>query len=475
MVEHGTRAAIEKKFSLLRLTMTERSRRLWAGAEADALGYGGVAAVAAATKLAISTVRKGRDEVRSGALPSDVVHDRRPGGGRPRLEMKDPAIRQRLDSLVDPLTRGDPESPLRWSCKSTRGLSRELTGAGHRISPQKVGALLRESGYSLQVNSKMKEGKSHPDRNAQFEHINERVKTFLGSGLPVVSVDSKKKELVGDFSNSGREWQPKGTAVEVLTYDFPNQAIGRATPYGVYDVGANDAYVNVGMEHDTPTFAARSLEMWWDSMGASRYPAAKELMVTADSGGSNSARSHMWKAGLQGLADRTGLTIHVSHFPPGTSKWNKIEHRLFSFITLNWRGRPLTSYETIVSLIGSTTTTKGLRVMARLDPQKYPLGVKLPQHQLSALALEPAAFHGEWNYTLRPRTAELVLEASRPPPAKRRLHRRAHWEAILREHQNSGLNSKEFCRLRGLNYVTFLCARHRYVGRLRPLYRKRSR
>ncbi len=459
------RSVIRRKFGLLTRTMTERGRRLWVGAEADAIGYGGVAAVAAATGMAISTVRKGRDEVRAGALPSDVVHDRRPGGGRRRLEVKDPGILPTLISLVDPTTRGDPESPLRWTCKSVRTLARELKEAKHPVSPQKVGLLLNGAGYSLQGTSRVKEGTDHPDRNAQFEFINERAKDFIARGVPVISVDTKKKENVGNYSNAGREWQPKGQAVEVLTYDFPDLSMPKAIPYGVYDVASNSAYVNVGTDHDTPTFAVRSIETWWKKMGSVRYPGATEVFITADGGGSNSIRAHAWKAQLQLMADRCGLTLHVSHFPPGTSKWNKIEHRLFSFITLNWRGRPLTTYETVVALIASTTTTAGLRVTAELDEAKYPLGTKVPKLVQRGFALERASFHGDWNYTLRPRSAERLAELSgEVEPPRRPIKRRLQWQAIVQEQICSGLSAPEFCRRKGMSYNSFHSARRTIVG-----------
>lgn len=383
--------------------MGERTRRLWAGAEADAIGYGGVAAVARATKMAISTVRKGRDEARAGARPDDVINVRRTSGKRP-FEKAHPEVWPALEELVDPLTRGDPESPLRWTCKSTHVLAAELFAQhGIRISDKTVAKLLRDHGYSLQAPNKSVEGKQHPDRNAQFEHINAKAQACMDRGVPVISVDTKKKELIGNFKNGGREWQPQGAPERVDVHDFPTDAIGKAIPYGVYDVAANDGFVNVGVDHDTPVFAVTSIEAWWKQVGESRYPDARELFITADAGGSNGHRPRLWKAELQRLADKLDLAIHVSHFPPGTSKWNKIEHRLFSFISINWRGRPLRTYETIINLIGNTTNRGGLVVRARLDCRRYPTGKKVSAKDFRALKIERDDFHGDWNYVIRPR------------------------------------------------------------------------
>ncbi len=384
--------------------MDERARRLWAGAEAEALGWGGIAAVARATKLAISTVTLGRSEVRAGARADDVVKVRRKGGGRPRHEVTYPELIPTLERLVDPVTRGDPESPLRWTSKSTRSLAAEMFSRhGVRVGNETVARLLRENGYRLQATSKTVEGAQHPDRNAQFEHINAQAQECLGQGVPFISVDTKKKELVGNFKNAGREWQPQGEPELVDVHDFPSDAIGKAIPYGVYDVAANDGFVNVGIDHDTPVFAVVSIETWWKRMGAKRYPEARQLFITADAGGSNGYRSHAWKVEVQRLADELGLAIHVSHFPPGTSKWNKIEHRLFSFITMNWRGRPLRSFETVVSLIGNTTTQSGLVVRARLDRRKYPIGIKVSAKELRAISIDRNDFQGDWNYVISPR------------------------------------------------------------------------
>ncbi len=355
--------------------MSERARRLWAGAEADAVGWGGVAAVARATGLAISTVRKGRDEVRAGIRAEDAVRVRRKGGGRRGIEVEHPAVWSQLEKLVSPVTRGDPESALRWTCKSTQALAGEMFARyGVRVSDKTVAKLLKEHGYSLQAPSKSVEGTQHPDRNSQFEHINAKAEECLERGVPVLSVDTKKKELVGNFKNGGREWQPEGEPELVDVHDFPSDAVGKAIPYGVYDVGANDGFVSVGIDHDTPVFAVTTIEAWWAQVGVKRYRHAREIFITADAGGSNGYRSHVWKYELQRMADKLGLVIHVCHFPPGTSKWNKVEHRLFSFISVNWRGRPLRSYETVVNLISNTTNRGGLVVRARLDRRKYPIG-----------------------------------------------------------------------------------------------------
>ena len=399
-----TEQRLRQKWRLLKATMDERGRRLWAGAEAHAIGWGGVAAVARATGLAISTVRKGRDEVRAGARPEDVVKVRRRGGGRRAHEVVHPGLWPTLEALVDPITRGDPESPLRWTCKSTHLLAAEMfMHHGIRVSNQTVARLLRDHGYSLQAPNKSVEGAQHPDRNAQFEHINAKAESCIERGVPVISVDTKKKELVGNFKNGGREWQPKGEPDLVDVHDFPSDAVGKAIPYGVYDLAANDGFVSVGVDHDTPVFAVTSIEAWWNQVGSKRYPEAREIFITADAGGSNSYRSHVWKQQLQRVADKLDLSIHVSHFPPGTSKWNKVEHRLFSFISINWRGRPLRTYETVINLIGNTNNHGGLVVRARLDRRRYPIGKKVSAKELRALKIERDAFHGDWNYVIRPR------------------------------------------------------------------------
>jgi len=397
---------VRRKWRLLKATMDERARRLWAGAEAEAMGWGGIARVARATGLAISTVTLGRAEVRGGAHVDDVVKVRRKGGGRRRHEVVHPDLVPALEALVAPATRGDPESALRWTNKSTHALSAEMFSRfGIRVGDKTVARLLRKSGYSLQAPSKTVEGKQHPDRNAQFEHINVQAMDCLKRGIPFISVDTKKKELVGNFKNGGREWQPQDEPELVDVHDFPSDAVGKAIPYGVYDVAANNAFVSVGTDHDTPMFAVTSIEAWWKRMGAQRYPEATKLFITADAGGSNAYRSRVWKAELQRLADKIGISIHVSHFPPGTSKWNKIEHRLFSFISINWRGRPLRTYETVVNLIGGTTTRGGLVVRARLDRRSYPIGRKVSVKEMRALNIEPASFRGDWNYVVRPRAS----------------------------------------------------------------------
>lgn len=399
-----TEDEVHRKFQSLKGSLDERMTRLWAGAEAESMGRGGVAAVARATGLAPGTVRRGRSELRDGASTADLVKVRRKGGGRIAAVVANAALLPVLEDLVDPATRGDPESPLRWTCKSTRVLSRELfEGYQFRLSDKTVASALRQLGYSLQATHKTVEGAQHPDRNAQFEHINALAKACLDRGVPFISVDTKKKELIGNFKNAGVEWQPSSTPELVDVHDFPDQAIGKAIPYGIFDVADNSAFVNVGTDHDTPIFAVASIAAWWNRMGRKRYPNAKELFITADAGGSNGYRSHVWKFELQKLADKLKLTIHVSHFPPGTSKWNKIEHRLFSFITINWRGRPLRTYETIVSLIGNTTNSAGLVVRAALDRRRYPIGQRVTPQQMLELKLERAEFHGDWNYSIVPR------------------------------------------------------------------------
>jgi hypothetical protein len=394
-------ATIVAKFAVIEPFFDERARRLWAAAEARAIGYGGDALVSAATGLARATIRNGRRELTQGVETTGRV--RRPGAGRPRLEKTYPGLKEALEGLVDPLTRGDPMSPLRWTCKSKARLAAAMTKKGWRVSATKVGRLLHDLGYSLQSVRKSREGASHQDRNAQFEHINATAEDFLRRKQPVISVDTKKKELVGDFKNGGREWQPKGTPEKVLVHDFPDDALGKAIPYGVYDMARNEAFVSVGRDHDTPAFAVASIRQWWKTMGKAAYPNAKELFITADAGGSNGYRARAWKVELQELADKVNMRIRVSHFPPGTSKWNKIEHRLFCHITRNWRGKPLRTFETIVALIGNTRTAAGLRVKAKLDRMKYPIGVEITKQEMSRLALYEHEFHGEWNYELRPR------------------------------------------------------------------------
>lgn len=394
---------IRRKFQTLTPVLDERSRRQWAAAEALELAWGGVTTVAAATGLSRTTIAAGVRELESqaeGVPPGPRI--RRPGGGRKYLVETDPGLLEALDRLIDPLTRGDPESPLRWTCKSTRRLAAELSRQRHSVSDRTVAALLLDLGYSLQANRKTREGSNHPDRNAQFEHINAQVRRLQKRGQPVVSVDTKKKELLGDFKNAGQEWQPQGQPEEVRVHDFKDQKLGKAIPYGVYDLANNQGWVSVGIDHDTAYFAARTIRRWWEDMGCQRYPRARELLITADGGGSNSHRSRLWKVALQELADRIGLKLRVCHFPPGTSKWNKIEHRLFSYITQNWRGKPLVSRQAIVNLIASTTTTTGLIVRAALDTNHYDTGIKVSNQQMGTLRLTPDEFHGEWNYSLMP-------------------------------------------------------------------------
>lgn len=395
---------IRKRYDALKASMDERMRRLWAGSEAEAIGYGGVLAVSRATGLAPNTVKRGRDELRKGAKTEGLVKVRRKGSGGHPHEETHPELLPTLKKLVDPATRGDPESPLRWTAKSAVVLARELSITyGIPVCDKTVGKLLKTMGYSLQGTRKTVEGKQHPDRNAQFEYINTQAHIAADRGAPFISVDTKKKELVGNFKNAGVEWQPKDEPELVDVHDFPDKAVGKAIPYGVYDVGDNSGFVNVGTDHDTPLFAVTSIEAWWKRMGGSRYPDATELFITADAGGSNSYRSRVWKRELQRFADKSGLTVHVSHFPPGTSKWNKVEHRLFSFITMNWRGRPLRTYETIVSLIGDTTNSGGLIVKARIDRRRYAIGEKVTAREMEGLTIEPHDFHGDWNYTVLPR------------------------------------------------------------------------
>jgi transposase len=402
MDEQALLKAIQRKYEALRAGMNEAVRRRWAAAEARALGPKGVWLVAQATELSLPTVRRGMRELKQG-ISLEVYRARRPGGGRKRATAKDATLLADLEALVDPATRGEPTSPLRWTCKSTLKLAAELHHQGHGISAHTVGEILHRQGYSLQSNRKTREGAQHPDRNAQFEYLNTRVKEFHGRGAPVISVDAKKKELVGDFKNAGREWAPKGQPPPVRVHDFVDEELGKALPYGVYDVGANEGWVSVGVTHDTPAFAIATIRMWWLEMGALRYPKAKELLIIADSGGSNSARARLWKVELQHLADETGLRMAVSHLPPGTSKWNKIEHRMFCHITHNWRGRPLESREVIVNLIGSTTTAKGLHIQASLDMADYPTGIKVRDEDMETLSLKRDNFHGEWNYMILPK------------------------------------------------------------------------
>ncbi len=406
MHDAETLEGIRQKYIALSPVMDERMRRQWAASEASTLGWGGVTAVAEATGLAWNTIKAGMRELdHRAAHPDEPVDDRLrcPGAGRKRLTETDPQLLAALEELVDPATRGHPESPLRWTCKSTAILAEELTRQNHPVTDRTVATMLKEAGYSLQANRKTREGNQHPDRNAQFEHINDQVVTFHRQRQPVISVDTKKKELVGDFRNVGREWQPKGLPENVRVHDFLDKKLGKAIPYGVYDLASNEGWVSVGITCDTARFAVASIRRWWTEMGATRFPRARKLMITADGGGSNSSRNRLWKVALQDLANDLGLPLHVCHFPPGTSKWNKIEHRMFCFITKNWRGRPLTSHQTIVELISNTTTDAGLIVRAAIDENEYETGIKISDEELSLVKLKRSEFHGEWNYTIRPR------------------------------------------------------------------------
>jgi Rhodopirellula transposase DDE domain len=406
--------ALAAKFSALLPHLDERTQRLYLGSEARSLGHGGVTAVARAAGVSRQTVAVGVDEVESGAAPL-VGRTRRPGGGRKRLAELDPGLRAALSALVEPDVRGDPESPLRWTTKSTRKLAEELTGAGHRISADTVADLLRGEGFSLQGNAKTLEGKQNPDRDAQFRYLNDQVKTYRAAEDPVVSVDTKKKELVGDYHNGGQEWHRSGDPVPVNTHDFPDKELGKAIPYGVYDLTENTGWVNVGTDHDTAAFAVESLRRWWSVAGREAYPHAGRLLVTADAGGSNGYRTRAWKTELAALAAETGLAITVCHFPPGTSKWNAIEHRLFCHISLNWRGRPLSSHEVILNTIAATTTRTGLTVQAELDTNQYPTGVTVSDQQMASLPITRHGWHGDWNYTLYPATPVDLAEAHDHP------------------------------------------------------------
>ncbi|WP_308315313.1 ISAzo13 family transposase [Streptomyces sp. ISL-100] len=392
--------------------LDERQRRLLMAAEARVMGHGGIRAVAWAAAVSETTVRKGVFELEAGEAPLGRV--RRPGGGRKRVSDLDPGLRPALLALVEPDVRGDPMSPLRWTVKSTRTLARALNRAGHRVSADTVGDLLREEGFSLQANAKTIEGSQHADRDAQFRYLNEQAREHRDTGQPVISVDTKKKELVGEFKNSGRQWRPAGAPVAVSVHDFADPQLGKAVPYGVYDIAANTGWVNVGTDHDTAAFAVESIRRWWHGQGQAAYPQARRLLITADAGGSNGYRTRAWKLELAQLAAETGLVITVCHLPPGTSKWNKIEHRLFSHITMNWRGRPLTSHEVIVQSIAATTTRTGLRVDAELDTNTYPTGVRIGDAEMAALPLTRHAFHGDWNYVLHLQPGP-VTPAARAP------------------------------------------------------------
>jgi hypothetical protein len=397
-----TEEQVREKYQPLKLVLNERQIRIWAATEAQSLGRGGVSIVSRATGIARHRIARGIDELRDGEN-LDIGRVRREGAGRRPLTEVDPTLLKDLESLVDPLTRGDPESALRWTCKSGEKLAEALRAMGHKVCGRTVDTLLVEQlHYQLNANAKMLEGTEHPDRNAQFEHINAQAEDFQTRGQPVISVDTKKKELVGEYKNGGREWEPAGHPTQVSTHDFPDPKVGKAVPYGVYDIGKNNGFVSVGTDHDTAAFAVDSILGWWRTMGERTYPDAKELMITADGGGSNGYRSRLWKVQLQRLADTIKRPIHVCHFPPGTSKWNKIEHRMFSFISINWRGRPLTTHEVIVNLIGQTRTKPGLHIAAELNTNHYPIGIKVSDELLQSVNLHRDSFHGEWNYTILP-------------------------------------------------------------------------
>jgi hypothetical protein len=399
---------LRQKFEVLAPFLDERQKRLWAGAEASVLGHGGITLVAEATGLSRPTVSAGCAEVHAlradpeSMLPPAFI--RQPGAGRKPLTETDPTLLADLNRLIHPTTRGDPESPLRWTCKSTSKLAWALQDMGHTISPRKVAQLLQDLDYSLQGTRKTLEGKDHPERDAQFEHINATVSDFLERGQPVISVDTKKKELIGQYQQNGQEWQPSGEPEQVNTYDFPKPEVGKGIPYGVLDLGNNIGWVSVGTDHDTAAFAVQTIRTWWVQMGQEVYPEATELLITADGGGSNGSRNRLWKVQLQKLADELNMKITVCHFPPGTSKWNKIEHQMFNHISMNWRGRPLTSHEIMVNLIANTTTQEGLCIETEVDRGNYPIGIKVPNKEMEALNLHRADFHGNWNYTISPRS-----------------------------------------------------------------------
>lgn len=398
---------VRERYNAVALLLDEKSRRLVAAAECKAWGKGGVSAVSKATGLARQVIRQGLLELERPATKTDG-RIRRPGGGRKKASDKDPALISALEKLVDPTTRGDPESCLRWTCKSVRNLADELAAVGHQVSYPVVADLLHELGYSLQANRKTQEGGGHPDRNAQFEHIHAKVQLYMEARQPVISVDTKKKELVGNYKNNGQDWKPKGKPDQVKVHDFVDAELGRAAPYGVYDLAQNTGWVSVGVDNDTASFAVETIRRWWHAVGSETYPKATRLLITADGGGSNGSRLRLWKLEIQKLANETGLAITVTHFPPGTSKWNKIEHRLFSFISKNWRGQPLTSFKVIVSLIAATTTRKGLKVRAEVNEKSYPSGVKVTDDEISSINMQRDDFHGNWNYEISPHAGNVI-------------------------------------------------------------------
>jgi hypothetical protein len=404
--KQATMAQIRTRYGLVAGTLDERGRRTLAASEALTVGWGGIRLVSRATGLARATISMGIKEVQ-GTIPAPPAgRIRRPGGGRKPVVLRDPGVVDALERLAEPSSRGDPESPLRWTCKSVRALAAALWQQGHHVSHQWVAEALHHLDYRLHANRKTHEGGDRPDRDAQFAHINDTARAFLAAGDPALSVDAKKKELVGDFKNPGREWAPVGQPEEVRVYDFPIKGLGRVTPYGVYDLAANAGWVSVGVDHDTGAFAVATIQHWWEQTGRARYPAAQRILLTADGGGSNGSHAKLWKRELQRLADETGLAISVCHFPPGTSKWNKIEHRLFAFISQNWRARPLVTYAVILSLLAATTTSTGLTVESYLDTASYPTGIAVTDAELAALHLQRDDFHGDWNYTILPRTTQ---------------------------------------------------------------------
>ena len=396
-----TNSQLKKRFAQIWPHLDERARRLVAAQDAVRLGYGGISRVSRACGLSRVTLTRGVKELQDKPLPPERI--RRAGAGRKSLLNGDPTLLSALEALVEPLSRGDPESPLRWTCKSTRVLAQALSDQKHSVGHVKVSHFLNDLGYSLQGNRKTEEGDDHPDRDAQFRHINAQVRRAMKNGEPVISVDTKKKELVGNYENKGRKWRKSKSPINVNGHDFPDPGVPRAYPYGIYDLGQNSGFVNVGTDHDTSTFAVASIRGWWRAEGCRIYPNTERLLITADGGGSNGYRLRLWKWELQRLADQTGLTLSVHHFPPGTSKWNKVEHRLFSFISSNWRGEPLLDYETVIRLIAGTTTAKGLKITCRLDRRKYPIGCKVSDQEIASINLKAAKFHGEWNYIIQPR------------------------------------------------------------------------
>jgi hypothetical protein len=468
-VTEGFEESLAVKLRVLLPHLDERQRRLALGAEARMLGHGGIRLVARAAGVREGTVARGVAELDSGEEP--LGRARRPGGGRKRAADTDPGLVPALLALVEPDMRGDPMSPLRWTAKSTRKLAAELTRQGHPVSAGTVGDVLRQEGFSLQGNSRTIEGAQHPDRDAQFRYINEQAAGHLAAGEPVISVDAKKKEKVGNYAGQGAEWEPEGAPVRVRDHDFPGQA-GTVTPYGVYDLAANAGWVNVGTDHDTAAFAVESVRRWWDAAGRAAYPAASRLLVTADAGGSNGYRTRAWKAALAALAAQTGLDITVCHFPPGTSKWNQIEHRLFSHISMNWRGRPLTSHEVIVNTIAATTTATGLTVRAELDTGLYPTGVKISDHQMAALPLTRHRFHGTWNYTLHPApagTASAAPARTAPRPRRPRCD-----QATLASPAVTGMTRQDLAALTAALDIPFRARREQHLYTLRRGPRRRA-